>query len=43
MNKKDVEFYEGCLLGGAIGDAIGAPIEFVQSIASIKSKCGKNG
>ncbi len=43
MNKKDIEFYEGCLLGGAIGDAIGAPIEFVQSIASIKSRCGRNG
>ncbi len=43
MNKKGVEFYEGCLLGGAIGDAIGAPIEFVQSVASIKSRCGANG
>lgn len=34
--------YQGCLLGGAIGDALGWPIEFA-SIENIKSRYGKNG
>ncbi|NRQ35354.1 ADP-ribosylglycohydrolase family protein [Nonomuraea sp. NN258] len=32
----------GCLLGGAIGDALGAPIEF-QSLREIRRNYGKNG
>ncbi len=27
--KKDQEHYSGCLLGGAVGDALGAPVEFL--------------
>jgi len=34
--------YLGCLLGGAIGDALGAPIEFL-SWEAIKSKYGNDG
>lgn len=34
--------YIGCLLGGAIGDALGYPVEFM-SAASIIKKYGKNG
>ncbi len=40
--KLPVEYYTGCLLGGAIGDALGAPIEFL-SYDQIQSKYGKNG
>lgn len=32
----------GCLLGGAIGDAFGAPVEFM-SREQILAKCGKDG
>src|SRR4051794_25508275 len=32
----------GCLLGGAIGDALGAPIEF-DSLAEIRSRFGPDG
>lgn len=34
--------YKGCLLGGAVGDALGAPVEF-QSLASIKKQYGTAG
>ena len=34
--------YLGCLLGGACGDALGAPIEFT-SAASIARRCGPDG
>lgn len=34
--------YIGCLVGGAIGDALGAPVEF-NSIASIRSSYGNDG
>ena len=40
--KLPVQFYTGCLVGGAIGDALGAPIEF-DSISSIRAKYGKSG
>ncbi|GAA3210986.1 ADP-ribosylglycohydrolase family protein [Actinocorallia longicatena] len=36
------ERIRGCLLGGAIGDALGAPIEF-QSLAEIRRIHGENG
>ncbi|WP_326689710.1 ADP-ribosylglycohydrolase family protein [Streptomyces sp. NBC_01795] len=32
----------GCLLGGAIGDALGAGVEF-DSLAQIRDKCGRHG
>ncbi|WP_326808262.1 MULTISPECIES: ADP-ribosylglycohydrolase family protein [unclassified Streptomyces] len=32
----------GCLLGGAIGDALGAGVEF-DSLAQIRDKCGRQG
>ena len=34
--------YEGCLIGGAIGDALGAPVEFMPLYA-IKREYGQNG
>lgn len=42
MRKKQINFYTGCLLGGAIGDALGAPIEFMN-INFIRSKYGNTG
>jgi len=30
----------GCLLGGALGDALGYPIEFVRSAAEIATRFG---
>ena len=35
---KKIEKFQGCLLGGAIGDALGYPIEFNRSIDSIKKQ-----
>ena len=32
----------GCMLGGAVGDALGAPVEFMSK-AEIQEKYGKNG
>ena len=32
----------GCLLGGAVGDALGAPVEFL-SLAAIRSRFGEDG
>lgn len=40
--KHDVSFYTGCLLGGAIGDALGAPVEFT-SFQDIFEKYGDAG
>lgn len=34
--------FEGCLLGGAVGDALGAGIEF-QSLASLRERYGPGG
>jgi ADP-ribosylglycohydrolase len=42
MNRVTEEHYFGCILGGAIGDALGAPIEFM-SINSIRNLHGENG
>jgi ADP-ribosylglycohydrolase len=38
----DQDLYLGCLLGGAVGDALGAPVEFM-SAAEITSKFGPGG
>ena len=35
--------FEGAVLGGAIGDAMGHPTEFISSFASIRSKYGPKG
>ncbi|MHA1748831.1 MAG: ADP-ribosylglycohydrolase family protein [Promethearchaeota archaeon] len=42
MSKTKIDKYRGCLLGLAIGDALGAPIEFM-SLEEIKKHYGKNG
>jgi ADP-ribosyl-[dinitrogen reductase] hydrolase len=41
-NKRTIEHFKGCILGGAIGDALGAPIEFM-SIDQIRSTFGHKG
>lgn len=41
-NRKTIDHFKGCILGGAIGDALGAPIEFM-SIDQIRSKFGETG
>ena len=40
--KLPVEHFTGCMVGGAVGDALGAPIEF-DSISGIRAKFGKQG
>lgn len=44
--RQDLESYRsrvrGCLLGGAVGDALGAPVEF-WSLERIRSECGRDG
>lgn len=42
INKKGPEYFEGCLLGGAVGDALGAPVEFLQ-YSTIQYKYGNSG
>jgi ADP-ribosylglycohydrolase len=39
---RDLDTFAGCLLGGAIGDALGGPVEF-DSIASIRAEYGAAG
>ena len=34
--------FRGCLLAGAVGDALGAPVEFA-SLAEIQGEFGPNG
>ena len=40
--KHDLAHYEGCILGGAIGDALGAPVEFLK-LSEICRKYGPKG
>ncbi|MCL6572130.1 MAG: ADP-ribosylglycohydrolase family protein [Bacillus sp. (in: Bacteria)] len=40
--EKIQEQYQGCLIGGAIGDALGWPVEFLK-IDDIRGKYGENG
>ena len=40
MNRLDI--IKGCLLGGAVGDALGAPVEFLEWPA-IEAKFGPSG
>ena len=42
MRITDQDRIRGCLLGGAIGDALGAPVEF-WSRAQIEAQCGPGG
>jgi ADP-ribosyl-[dinitrogen reductase] hydrolase len=37
-----LDAFTGCLLGGAVGDALGAPVEFA-SLAAIRSRFGPQG
>jgi ADP-ribosylglycohydrolase len=40
--RKNADTYTGCLLVGAVGDALGAPLEFM-SLSQIRKKYGLNG
>jgi len=40
--KRDQDYFRGCLLGGAIGDALGAPVEFMR-FTQIIQKHGAGG
>lgn len=42
MRELELDHYVGCLLGGAVGDALGAPIEF-DSIGAIRMRYGPDG
>src|SRR5262245_45518314 len=41
-SRRTLEHFTGCLLGGAVGDALGAPVEF-QSMRLIRDKYGSAG
>src|SRR5882672_1496288 len=41
-SRRTLEHFTGCLLGGAVGDAIGAPVEF-HSIHAIRNEYGSAG
>lgn len=41
-NRRDQEFFRGCLLGGAVGDALGYAVEF-DKLNGIKAKYGPRG
>jgi ADP-ribosylglycohydrolase len=40
--KRNQEFFRGCLVGGAIGDALGEPVEFLD-LEEIQTRFGPNG
>ena len=40
--KRNQEYYRGCLVGGAIGDALGWPVEFLK-LEDINHKFGEGG
>ncbi len=42
MSKKDQDHFRGCLIGGAAGDALGQPVEFM-SYRSILDQYGEEG
>ncbi len=42
MNRRNIEHYTGCLIGGAIGDALGAFVEF-SSWPAIQEQYGVDG
>lgn len=44
MNRPStIDRYRGCMFGLAIGDALGAPIEFLYSLEEIRHRFGPNG
>jgi len=42
QTRQDIAAYQACLIGGALGDALGGPIEF-QDIAEIRKTYGEAG
>ncbi len=42
MKKRSIDNYIGCIVGGAIGDALGAPTEFMN-LEDILEEYGPNG
>ena len=42
MNRNSSEYFTGCLLGGAVGDAVGWPVEFAD-ISEIIGRFGPDG
>jgi len=40
--KRTKDYYRGCMIGGAVGDALGCPVEFM-SFNEIKQKYGDDG
>jgi ADP-ribosylglycohydrolase len=42
VTRRDIDHYTGCMLGGAAGDALGAPVEF-KSLEDIRSIYGPEG
>ena len=42
QRKPDQDLYLGCLIGGAVGDALGAPVEFMSS-GEIANQFGPGG
>jgi ADP-ribosylglycohydrolase len=42
MKSKDLDKFKGCLFGGAVGDALGYAVEFMN-IEQIKEQYGENG
>jgi ADP-ribosylglycohydrolase len=43
QGRRSREHFGGCLLGGAVGDALGAPLEFLLDIDEIRAKYGPAG
>jgi len=41
--RRSLSHYSGCLLGGAVGDALGWPVEFIPSMQGIREKFGPGG
>ena len=41
-DRRDQAHFAGCLLGGAVGDALGAPVEFL-SLSEIRARFGPGG
>jgi ADP-ribosylglycohydrolase len=42
-SRQTPEHFSGCLLGGAVGDALGAPVEFLLTLQAIREKYGPAG
>ena len=43
MDKNKKDKIRGSLIGGAVGDALGYPVEFISSYSGIKKRYGDNG